>query len=179
MRKLILLLLVILSAGFAFGQPSPGIDASEYAARRARLAKEIGPNAILVAFPPKQQIRSGAQEWPFRQSDALLYLTGIAEEETTLVMVPGDPDFAEVLFVRDRNPQQEVWTGRIPPHDEIVKISGIKRVESSGRWRALIAAALSGNQWPAPESTERLLPRAMPNVYNAVTSGSAQLWTVN
>src|SRR5258706_9847680 len=171
MRKLILLLLVILSAGFAFGQPSPGIDASEYAARRARLAKEIGPNAILVAFSPKQQIRSGDQEWPFRQSDALLYLTGIAEEETTLVMVPGDPDFAEVLCVRDRNPQQEVWTGRIPPHDEITKVSGIKRVESSGRWRGFVASALAGNGWPVPDSSERLLPRAMPNFYGAVVAG--------
>ena len=179
MRRLIFLLIAILAAGFAFGQTKPTIDASEYAARRTRLAKEIGPNAILVAFSPKQQIRSGDQEWPFRQSDALLYLTGIDEEETTLVMVPGDPDFAEVLFVRDRNPQQEVWTGRIPPHDEITKISGIKHVESSGRWRALIAAALSGNQWPAAESTERLSPRAMPNFYNAVTSGRAELWTVN
>lgn len=157
----------------------PVIDASEYAARRARLAQEIGPDTIFVAFSPKLQIRSGDQEWPFRQSDALLYLTGIAEEETTLVMVPGDPEFAEVLFVRDRNPQQEVWTGRIPPHDEITKISGIKRIESSGRWRALINAALSGNQWPSPESTERLLPRAMPNFYSAFTAGSAEVWTVN
>jgi len=178
MRRLIFLL-IALSAGSAFAQAKPAIDASEYAARRARLAKEIGPNAIFVAFSPKEQIRSGDQEWPFRQSDALLYLTGIAEEETTLVLVPGDSDFAEVVFVRDRNPQQEVWTGRIPPHDEITKISGIKRIESSGKWRAFVAAALSGNQWPTPDATERLSPRAMPNFYNAVTSGRAELWTAN
>src|SRR5882724_5099394 len=179
MRKLILLLLVILFAGFAFGQTKPGIDASEYAARRARLAKEIGSSAILVVFSPKQQIRSGDQEWPFRQSDALLYLTGIAEEDTTLVMVPGDPDFAEVVFVRDRNPQQEVWTGRIPSREEITKISGIKRVESSARWRGFVASALAGNGWPAPDSTERLPPRAMPNFYGFVVAGNAELWTVN
>jgi Xaa-Pro aminopeptidase len=179
MRRLILFLVATLLAVSAFGQVKPAIDASEYAARRARLAKESGSNAICVAFSPKQQIRSGDQEWPFRQSDALLYLTGIDEEETTLVMVPGDPDFAEVLFVRDRNPQQEVWTGRIPPQDEITKISGIKRIESSGKWRAFVAAALTGNQWPAPDTTERLSPRAMPNFYNAVISGRAELWSAN
>jgi Xaa-Pro aminopeptidase len=182
MRNLFLVLLIVacvpgsLSAQWI---PKPGIDASEYAARRARLAREIGPNAIFVAFSPKMQIRSGDQEWPFRQSDALLYLTGIDEIDTTLVMVPGDPELGEVLFVRDRNPQQEVWTGRIPPHDEITKISGIKRLESSGRWHGFIASALSGNQWPSPESTERLSPRAMPHMYGAVTSGAAELWTVN
>lgn len=181
MRRLIILLVAFTVASSLLAQANtkPTIDASEYAARRARLAKAIGPNAILVAFSPKQQTRSGDQEWPFRQSDALLYLTGIDEEETTLVMVPGDPDFAEVIFVRDRNPQQEVWTGPIPPHDEITKISGIKRVESSGRWRQLIGAALSGSQVPSPDSTERLLPRAMPNFYTSVTSGKAELWTVN
>jgi Xaa-Pro aminopeptidase len=179
MRKLILLLLVIHSAGFAFGQSGPRIDATEYAARRARLAKEIGPNGLLVVFSPKQQIRSGDQEWPFRQSDALLYLTGIDGEETTLIMVPGDPEFAEVLFVRDRNPQQEVWTGRIPPHDEITKISGIKRIEPAGRWRGFLISALNGGTWPQPEQTERIPPRAMPHFADAAAAGNAVLWTVN
>ncbi len=181
MRKLFLLLLAAAVAGSLSAQtiPIPVIDASEYAARRARLAKELGPNAIFVAFSPKLQIRSGDQEWPFRQSDALLYLTGIDEIDTTLVMVPGDPEFTEVLFVRDRDPQQEVWTGRIPPRDEITRISGMRRIESSARWRRFVAAALSGNQWPAPESTERLSPRATPHFYGAVTSGAAELWTVN
>jgi Xaa-Pro aminopeptidase len=180
MKKLILAVILVLSIHGALAQGSaPRIDASEYAARRARLAKEIGPNAMLVVFSPKQQIRSGDQEWPFRQSDALLYLTGIDEEETTLVMVPGDPDFAEVIFVRDRNPQREVWTGRIPPHEEITKISGIKRVESSGRVQGFVASSLGGSAWSSSESTERLPPRAMPNFYGAVIAGKAELWTVN
>jgi Xaa-Pro aminopeptidase len=179
MRRLIVVLLSLAVSTSLLAQAKPSIDASEYAARRARLAKQIGPNAIFVAFSPKQQIRSGDQEWPFRPSDALLYLTGIAEEETALVMVPGEPDFAEVLFVRDRNPQQEVWTGRIPPREEITKISGVKRVESAARWRGFVASALSGNGWPSPDSTERLPPRAMPDFYRAVMSGNAELWTVS
>src|SRR5437588_2595993 len=170
MRRSMIVLLALLAAAPLLAQ-HPTIDASEYAARRARLAKEIGPNGILILFSPKQQIRSGDQEWPFRQSDDLLYLTGIDEEDTTLVMVPGDPEFAEVLFVRDRNPQQEVWTGRIPPREEITKISGVKRIESSGRWRGFVNAALSGGAWMSPESTERIPPRALPNSYRATTAG--------
>lgn len=70
MRKLILVVILVLPIHGAFAQSStPRVDASEYAARRARLAKEIGPNAMLVVFSPKRQIRSGDQEWPFRQSD--------------------------------------------------------------------------------------------------------------
>lgn len=173
-------LFTLLAAAPLFAQ-HPTIDASEYAARRARLAKEIGSNAIFVAFSPKQQIRSGDQEWPFRQSDDLLYLTGIDEEETTLVMVPGDPEFAEVLFVRDRNPQQEVWTGRIPTREEVTKISGIKRIESSRSARNFVNTALSGSPFITnfDAMTERLPVRSMPHYYDAMLNGSAEIWTVN
>jgi Xaa-Pro aminopeptidase len=183
MRRSIILLLVFLSAGYLFGQTvtKPAIDPSEYAARRARVAKEIGPNGMLVLFSPKLQIRSGDQEWPFRQSNDLLYLTGIDEEETTLVMVPGDPEFAEVLFVRDRNPQQEVWTGRIPSHEEITKVSGIQRVESSRVARNFINTAITGWPWVTnfDALTERLPPRSLPHFYDAIVKGSAEIWTVD
>lgn len=183
MRRLITLLIAFLAAASLFAQTSvkPAIDASEYAARRARLAKEIGPNGMLVLFSPKLQIRSGDQEWPFRQSDDLLYLTGIDEEETTLVMVPGDAEFTEVIFVRDRNPQQEVWTGRIPTHDEITKISGIQRVESSRGARNFVGNAITGWPWITnfDALTERLPPRSMPHFYDAVVNGNAEVWTVN
>ena len=49
MRRLMTVLLALLAAAPLLAQ-KPTIDASEYAARRARLAKEIGPNAILVAL---------------------------------------------------------------------------------------------------------------------------------
>jgi Xaa-Pro aminopeptidase len=180
MTRLMMVLLTLLAAAPLFAQ-HPTIDASEYAARRARLAKEIGPNAIFVAFSPKQQIRSGDQEWPFRQSDDLLYLTGIDEEDTTLVMVPGDPEFAEVLFVRDRNPQQEVWTGRIPARDEVTKISGIKRIESSRGARNFVNTALSGSAFITnfDAMTERLPTRSMPHYYDAMLNGIPEIWTVN
>jgi Xaa-Pro aminopeptidase len=177
---MIMVLLALLAAAPLLAQ-KPTVDAAEYAARRARVAKEIGPNGMLVLFSPKLQIRSGDQEWPFRQSDDLLYLTGIDEEETTLVMVPGDPEFAEVLFVRDRNPQQEVWTGRIPTHEEITKISGIKRVESSRGARNLVGTALTGWPWITNFEglTERLPARSLPHFYDAVVNGTAEIWTVN
>ena len=57
MRRMMTVLIALLAAVPLLAQ-KPTIDASEYAARRARLAKEIGPNAIFVAFSPKLQIRA-------------------------------------------------------------------------------------------------------------------------
>ena len=79
MKRAMIVLLLSLAATSAFA-----IDAAEFAARRARLAKEIGPNAMLVVFSAKTAIRNGDVEYPFRQSDDLLYLTGIAQDDTEL-----------------------------------------------------------------------------------------------
>src|SRR6266536_2987575 len=63
------------------------IPSSEYQARRARLAKEIGPNAMLVVFSGKPKARDMDIEYPFRQGDWMMYLTGINQPDTTLVML--------------------------------------------------------------------------------------------
>src|SRR5258707_15062408 len=92
------------------------IPPAEYQARRERLAKEIGPNAMLIVFSGKPKARDMDIEYPFRQSDTMLYLTGIDQPDTTLVMIPSETDLREVVFVRDSNPRQEMWTGHIATH---------------------------------------------------------------
>ena len=63
-----------------------GVASSEYQARRAAFAKTIGPDALFVAFSSETPRRTGDVDWPFRQEDDLLYLTGMNEPDTTLVM---------------------------------------------------------------------------------------------
>src|SRR5581483_2316463 len=123
---------LLLAAHTALGAAVP---AAEYQARRARLAKEIGPNAMLIVFSAKPKARDMDIDYPFRQSDSMLYLTGIDQPDATLVMVPGDNDYREVLFVRDSNPRQEMWTGHIATHAEATAASGVSRVESNNRLR--------------------------------------------
>jgi len=169
--KRIVILLLSLAATSAFA-----IDAAEFAARRARLAKEIGPNAMLVVFSAKTAIRNGDVEYPFRQSDDLLYLTGIAQTDTTLVMLPGESGFSEVIFARERNPQLELYTGRVLSNDDVTKISGVKTVLGAGRFRQFANTALSGGAWPVPDAVERVPGRAMPAFYDAVRNGRAEVW---
>src|SRR5437016_4694138 len=147
------------------------IPASEYQARRARLAKEIGSNAMLIMFSAKPKARDLDIEYPYRQSDAMLYLTGIDQPDATLVMLPADSDYREVIFVRDSNPRQEMWTGHIATHEQVTAASGIAKVESIGRFRPFVNAALSGGSWDTT-----FYPRAMPSFYNSVRSGQAEIW---
>ena len=165
MKRFAALLLV---AQAALGAAVP---AAEYQARRARLAKEIGANAMLIVFSARPKARDMDIEYPYRQSDSMLYLTGIDQPEATLVLLPGETEFSEVVFVRDSNPRQEMWTGHITTHNEITATSGIAKVESAGRFRAFMNTAFSGGSWDPV-----FYPRAMPSFYNTVRSGNAELW---
>ncbi|HJT18036.1 MAG TPA: Xaa-Pro aminopeptidase [Thermoanaerobaculia bacterium] len=149
------------------------IAPSEVQARRDRLAKEIGPNAMLIVFSARPKARDMDIDYPYRQSDAMLYLTGVDQPDATLVMLPGETGHRDTLFVRDSNPRQEMWTGHIYTHKEVGDTSGINDIESNNRLRAFINTALGGGPW---DSANVDAHRAMPSFYNAVRSGQAELW---
>ena len=139
MRKTVLgLLLLPILAAPALAGTAP----EEYAARRAALARQIGPDGVLVLMSPAPAQRNGDVDWPFRQEDSILYLTGLAEPETTLVLMPGDAERKEVVFSRDSNPATEVWTGRIPMKAEVTAVSGIKDVVSSSQFETFLPSLL-------------------------------------
>jgi Xaa-Pro aminopeptidase len=89
--------------------PSPSTDL--YAARRRALAAMLGPAAVLVVRSLPERLRNGDAHYAFRQHSDVLYLTGFAEPDTTVVFRPG-ADEPLVLFVRPRDPAMEVWDGR-------------------------------------------------------------------
>jgi Xaa-Pro aminopeptidase len=169
--KRLLLVLLLFAATSAFA-----IDAAEFAARRARLAKELGPNAMLVVFSARPAIRNNDVEYPFRQSDDLLYLTGVTQTETTLVLLPGETGFSEVIFTRERDPQRELFTGKVLSSAEVTKISGVKTVVAGSRFRQFVNTALTGGSWANPDAVDRVPPRATPAFNDAVRAGRAEVW---
>ncbi|HEY0821646.1 MAG TPA: aminopeptidase P N-terminal domain-containing protein [Rhizobacter sp.] len=82
----------------------------EFAQRRAELARRLreagGGVAVLLAAP--EAIRSRDSEHPYRADSHLHYLTGFDEPDAALVL---RADGHCELFCRDKNPEQEVWTG--------------------------------------------------------------------
>src|SRR5690606_27680279 len=122
-------------------------DAEEYASRRAVLARQLGPDAMLVLLSPAPAVRNGDVDWPFRQEDNLLYLTGLDAPETMFVLLPGETEHREFVFTRDSDPAVELWTGHIPTHEEVKATSGAGQVASSTRFRTFLQAAMEGRPW--------------------------------
>ncbi len=150
------------------------VTAGEYSARRAAVARAVGPDSMVVLVAPAPQRRNGDVDWPYRQEDNLYWLTGVDQPDSALVMVPGAE--RTILFARDRDPRTELWNGRIPEHSELARVSGIAEVVSSGRLDAFIAAALEG-RWFTPTNDYRYyrVPE-VPQFSKAVESGSAKVW---
>jgi Xaa-Pro aminopeptidase len=76
--------------------------------RRAFMSKMERGVAIFRAAPVS--IRSHDVDYPYRQDNDLLYLTGFAEPEATCVLAPGT-EFPCTMFVRPRATDKEIWTG--------------------------------------------------------------------
>lgn len=87
-------------------------DPAVFAARRAAYMDAIGVAAIAIARSQPERLRNGDAYHPFRQNSDVLYLTGFAEPECTLVLRPGAEHDKVVMFVRPRDPEIETWDGR-------------------------------------------------------------------
>jgi len=72
----------------------------------------------------------------FIQNSDLFYLTGIEQEETVLILNPGNKneDLREVLFIRDYNQDLEVWEGKKLSPAQASELSGVKTVYELSRF---------------------------------------------
>ncbi len=86
-------------------------DPALYAARRARVleAMEAAGGGVLLLPAADEKLRNNDATFPFRQDSDFYWLTGFDEPEgCALVFADG----RYVLFVRPRDREREIWTGR-------------------------------------------------------------------
>ncbi|MBJ6981480.1 aminopeptidase P N-terminal domain-containing protein [Luteimonas sp. MC1572] len=94
----------------------PRIPVASYARRRRQLMRLAGDDAILVLPAAPERVRSRDTHYPYRQDSDVLYLSGFAEPDAVLVLVPGRSHGESLLFCRERHPEREAWDGpRVGP----------------------------------------------------------------
>lgn len=106
------------------------INCSLFKKNRIKLKKKIIPNAICV-FESNDQMPTNADGlMPFKQNSDLFYLTGIDQEDTSLILFPEakNKDYKEILFIKKTNDTIRVWEGHKLTKQEAQKKSGIKTV---------------------------------------------------
>jgi Xaa-Pro aminopeptidase len=149
---------------------------ADYAARRAELMRRIGPDGMLILLAAPVRNRNGDVDWPFRQDDNLLYLTGLENAGTSLVLVPGEARHREIVFSADSDPAREIWTGRVPGFGEVSARSGIAEVASNTQFRDFLRAAMEGLAWGDARTYRAYATAGLPNWQRALRGGKAVVW---
>src|SRR4029079_18723815 len=123
-------------------------------ARRARVMEKLGPDAMLILWSAPSQRYSLDVDYEYRQDSNLYYLTGLTQENTILVLMPGNQSRREILFVKDKDPVQEHGRARTRSAADATARSGIATVMSAGAFEPFVAAMLSGRSSGAITAAE-------------------------
>ncbi len=83
-----------------------------YEQRRARVLEAMGPRGVAIFFSGGESVRSRDTTYPYRASSDVLYLTGFEEPEAVVVLGACMEAGPLAMFVRPRDPEQEIWHGR-------------------------------------------------------------------
>lgn len=116
-------------------RPSP-IESSFYKENRERFSQRLQSNTIAVFNSNVQMPTNADGTLPFVQNSDLFYLTGIDQENTTLILFPDavNPKFRAVLFIRYADEQVLTWEGHKLSKEAAREISGIESVLWQGEF---------------------------------------------
>src|SRR5258706_1421046 len=125
----------------------------ELAARRRHVADTIRTETILLMFSAEPRVYTNDVDYQFRQENNFYYLTNLGQQRRSLVLLPGNSQMPEVLFLPRRNPGAETWTGHMYSPQEAAHLSGIKEIWAASEFAPFISA-LSRHQVyrPTPEN---------------------------
>jgi len=105
------------------------MDKAFHIGNRRKLSAHMAENDIMLFFSGEGQQKSADEHFPFFTNRNFLYLTGIHQEQSVLLMRRKGDQVSERMFVNKPNLEQEVWTGKRLTDAEILEISGVKDVE--------------------------------------------------
>ena len=122
---------------------------SEYAGRRQRVVEKLPSGSLMLIRSGDIRIRSNDVEYEFRQRNNLLYLSGVTETESALLLAPDGVEIdgkkvKEVLFVAKRNPSHETWTGIRMGPEVASDVTGIQTVVPTERLAEVLETLLPG-----------------------------------
>lgn len=113
---------------------------SIYIKRRENIKNKLLPASVAVIHSNDEVYRNGDQNYPFRQSSDLFYLTGLEQEKCILSLYPHHPDekLREIVFIIKSNENLETWTGHKYTKEEVQEISGVKTVKCLDEFESVL-----------------------------------------
>lgn len=107
---------------------------------REKLRGLLKPDSVVILHSNDIYPTNADGTMPFKQNGDLFHLTGVDQEETTLVLLPdaADPKEREILFVRETNEHIAVWEGAKLTKEQARAVSGIERIEWANAFESFL-----------------------------------------
>lgn len=106
------------------------IDSSLYIKNRKKFTERMEPKTLAVFNSNDIYPISADSTMPFQQHRDILYLSGVDQEESILVLFPGasNPAHKETLFLKETSELIAIWEGEKLTKQTAFETSGIKTV---------------------------------------------------
>lgn len=88
------------------------MNTKELIKRRKMLMRMVGPKGVAIVPSAKLVPRNRDVDHVFRQDSDFLYLTGFDEPDAIALLMPDKEGDRYILFCRERDADQEIWSGR-------------------------------------------------------------------
>jgi Xaa-Pro aminopeptidase len=105
------------------------MDKKFHSENRRRVAAHMTGIDAMVFFSGESVRKTADENFPFFTNRNFLYLTGINQEQSALLLLKKGDLISECLFVTKPDFEREIWAGRRLTDEEINEISGVEGVE--------------------------------------------------
>lgn len=97
---------------------------------RSRFVKEMKANSVAIFNSNDLMPTNADATFPFKQNNDLFYLSGVDQEETSLILFPDHDEekFREILFIKSVDENTVTWEGNKLSKIQATELSGIKSV---------------------------------------------------
>jgi Xaa-Pro aminopeptidase len=120
---------------------------ADLAARRGAAMSALGQDTVLVLWSAPERVYSADVNYEYRQDSYALYLTGLTQPDSILVLVPGSTTSREVIFTRPGDPRRELWNGHTLTPAEVTAASGITNVQPIAAFDGFMDTLLAGGSY--------------------------------
>lgn len=129
-----------------------------YIKNRKRFISKLKPNAMAIFNSNDVMPTNADGTMPFRQNNDLLYLSGIDQEETVLIIYP---DFhnkkqREILFIKETDENIAIWEGHKLTKKEASDMSGIQAVFWTSQFESVLSTLMAEAEFVYLNSNEHI-----------------------